>query len=61
VNEVERRLEAERAHEFWDQATAAGLKGDKREQWVMGRLGWVPQRDVSKLRRLLKCKVKSAE
>src|SRR5438876_1192245 len=36
VNEIERRREAERAREWWEQATAAGLKGDRRNQWVMG-------------------------
>jgi len=60
-NKAERRKEAERAQELWSEATAAGLKGDKRDQWVMGRLGWVPQTDVSKLKRLLKFKVKTAE
>ena len=61
VNEVERRQEAERAQEYWDEATSAGLKGDNRDQWVMGRLGWDARTDESRLRRLLKCKVKSEE
>lgn len=56
VNEVERRQEAERAKEYWEQATAGGLQGDRRKQWVMGRLGWDPRTDDSKLRRVLKRK-----
>src|SRR4051812_15433525 len=39
-NQAERREEAKRARELWEQATEAGLRGEKREQWVMGRLGW---------------------
>jgi hypothetical protein len=54
VNEIERRQEAEKARELWDEASAAGLKGDRRGQWVMGRLGWDPRTDESKLRRLLR-------
>ena len=53
VNEVERRQEAEKAGEYWGQATAAGLRGDRRNQWVMGRLGWDPRTDDRKLRRLM--------
>ena len=54
VNEIERRREAEKARELWEQASAAGLKGERREQWVMGRLGWDARTDESKLRRLLR-------
>jgi hypothetical protein len=54
VNEIERRREAEKARELWEEASAAGLKGEKREQWVMGRLGWDPRTDESKLRRLMR-------
>jgi hypothetical protein len=53
-NEVERRAEAERAQAWWEQAEKVGLKGDQRNQWVMGRLGWDPRTDDSKLRRLLR-------
>src|ERR1043166_5800885 len=53
VNEGERRQEAEKAGEYWGQATAAGLRGDRRNQWVMGRLGWDPRTDDRKLRRLM--------
>jgi hypothetical protein len=54
VNEIERRREAEKARELWEQASAAGLKGERREQWVMGRLGWDPRTDESRLRRLVR-------
>ena len=49
-----RRGEAERARSLWEEATRAGLKGDKRNQWVMGKLGWDARTDESKLRRLVK-------
>jgi hypothetical protein len=48
-----RRDEAERAKRFWEEASQAGLRGDRRKQWVMGRLGWNARTDESKLRRLL--------
>jgi hypothetical protein len=54
VNEIERRREAEKARELWEEASAVGLKGERREQWVMGRLGWDPRTDESKLRRLMR-------
>jgi hypothetical protein len=53
-NEAERREEAERGRQFWQEATKAGLKGEKRKQWVMGRLGWDARTDDSRLRRVLK-------
>ena len=49
-----RRTEAERAKALWEEASRAGLKGEKRKQWVMGRLGWDARTDESRLRRLLK-------
>jgi hypothetical protein len=54
LNLAERRQEATRAKELWDQAAKAGLKGDRRNEWVMNRLGWVPGTDESRLRRLVK-------
>ena len=55
-NQAERREEAKRARELWEQATEAGLRGEKREQWVMGRLGWDARTDESRLKRLIKNK-----
>ena len=49
-----RRTEAERGKALWEEASRAGLKGEKRKQWVMGRLGWDARTDESRLRRLLK-------
>ena len=49
-----RRDEAARAKELWEEATRAGLKGDRRKQWVMGRLGWDARTDESKLRRMMR-------
>jgi len=49
-----RREEGDRARALWTEATKAGLKGDRRTQWVMGRLGWDARTDESRLRRLLR-------
>jgi hypothetical protein len=49
-----RREETSRAKELWREATKAGLRGDRRVQWVMGRLGWDARTDESKLRRLIR-------
>jgi hypothetical protein len=48
-----RRTEARRANALWAQATKAGLRGDRRREWVMRELGWDGRTDESKLRRLL--------
>ena len=53
---VERRQESERARELWGEATEAGLKGQRRIDWVMGRMGWDARTDESRLRRILKGK-----
>ena len=52
-----RRAEAESGKRFWKEAGLAGLKGDRRVQWVMGRLGWDARTDESKLRRLLRGRI----
>ncbi len=49
-----RRDEATRAKELWKEATKGGLKGDRRTQWVMGKLGWDARTDESRLRRLMR-------
>ena len=48
-----RREEAERGRALWEEASRAGLKGERRKQWVMERLGWDARTDESRLRRLL--------
>jgi len=53
ANRAERLQEAERARRLWTEATKAGLKGDRRDQWVMGSLGWDARTSESRLRRLL--------
>lgn len=53
LNQSERREEAERGRELWNEAARAGLRGENRTQWVMGRLGWDPRTDASRLTRLL--------
>jgi hypothetical protein len=52
-NQIDRHRESSRAARFWKQATAAGLKGDRRNSWVMGMLGWDARNDARQLRRLL--------
>jgi hypothetical protein len=51
---IARRAEAGRAKELWEEAKSAGLKGEKRQEWVMERLGWDARTDGRRLRRLLK-------
>jgi hypothetical protein len=58
-NQAERRQDAKRAWELWNEATEAGMKGEGRNQWVMGRLGWDARTDESRLRRLMKGSLKS--
>jgi hypothetical protein len=53
TNALARQEEAKRARRFWREATRKGLKGEKRVEWVMGRLGWDLRTDESKLRRLM--------
>lgn len=53
-NQIDRHRESKQASRFWNQATAAGLKGDRRNSWVMGKLGWDARNDARQLRRLLK-------
>jgi hypothetical protein len=53
LNRAERAREAERARRLWSEATRAGMKGDRRKQWVIERLGWDARTDESRLRRLL--------
>lgn len=54
LNRLAQRDEAEQAKRLWEQATAAGQRGDARIHWVMGKLGWDARTDESKLRRLLR-------
>ena len=51
-NQMEQAAEAKRAARFNAEAKAKGLKGDKRENWVMSQLKWA-KTDARKLRRLL--------
>jgi len=48
-----RQTETNTAKHLWAEATQAGLKGERRDQWVMGRLGWDARTDERKLRRML--------
>lgn len=48
------RVEAKRAKAFWVEAESIGLRGGKRVEWVMSKLGWHPGTDESRLKRLLR-------
>ena len=54
MNRLSREEDGRRSQNLWQQATQAGLKGDRRIHWVMGKLGWDPRTDESRLRRLIK-------
>jgi hypothetical protein len=49
-----RRHDAKRALQFWRKALEAGLKGEARIAWTIKQMGWHPQTDESKLKRLLR-------
>ncbi|MCC7518527.1 MAG: hypothetical protein IT578_05015 [Verrucomicrobiae bacterium] len=53
-NQRERRKEAMRAKRLMEQAVARGLKGSRRDDWVMRRLNWDVRTEPRALRRLLK-------
>lgn len=54
ANQIEKSHQAADARRFWSEATAAGLKGEKRTDAVLSKLGWLPDTDPKQLRRLLK-------
>jgi hypothetical protein len=54
MNRTANRQDAEKARILWGQANAAGVKGARREEWVMNRLGWLPYTDPTKLRRMIR-------
>lgn len=54
ANQKERRKQAESARAFFKQASQSGMKGEKRDDWVMAKLGLHPETDRKQLWRLLK-------
>ena len=54
LNQISLREDAERAQHLWQKATLSGQKGKQRDRTVMDKMGWRPDTDESKLRRLLK-------
>jgi hypothetical protein len=52
--EVARMKEAFKAQALWQQSKKEGLKGETRKEWVIKKMGWRPENDFSKFRRLLK-------
>jgi len=53
-NQLDQKREAEHAAQLASEAAAKGLKGEKRNLWIMKNLGWDARTDERKLRRLLK-------
>ncbi len=56
-NQLAQKREAKHATQLMAEATVRGLKGEARNLWVMGQLGWDIRTDERKLRRLLKLKI----
>jgi hypothetical protein len=54
ASQIERTHQAADARRYWKEATQAGLKGEKRVDLVLSKLGWHPDTDPKQLRRLLK-------
>jgi hypothetical protein len=54
TNQKERRKQAEAARTHWAEASIKGMRGEKRDGWVMAKLGMHPDTDAKQLRRLLK-------
>jgi hypothetical protein len=53
-NQRERRLDAKKAQTYLQEAKRLGLKGDARTDHLLKKMGWHPDTDPSRLRRLLK-------
>lgn len=56
ANQAERRKQAEIARRLIKKATEQGMKGEKRDYWVMAKLGLHPDTHPKQLQRLLKIK-----
>ncbi|MDD2709244.1 MAG: hypothetical protein PHV34_14755 [Verrucomicrobiae bacterium] len=54
MNRISREDEARKAASLWAAASKAGLKGDRKTNWVMEQMKWLPGTDESKLKRLLR-------
>jgi hypothetical protein len=54
MNRTAMRQETRNASDLWNQAKGLGMKGSRRDQWVMNRMGWLPHTDPSRLRTVLK-------
>lgn len=54
ANQVERRKQAEVARKLMKKAAGQGMKGEKRDYWVMAKLGLHPDTHPKQLQRLLK-------
>ena len=54
ASQAERRNQAEVARKFMSQAMKLGMKGDKRNYWVMAKLGLHPDTHPKQLHRILK-------
>ena len=56
ANQMERKAQATTARKYMDEAKRRGMKGEKRDCWVMEQIGMAPNIDARQLRRLLKAK-----
>jgi hypothetical protein len=52
-NQRDRLKEARRVHQLWRETSQTGVKGDARYRIVIGKMGWHPKTDFSRVRRLL--------
>jgi hypothetical protein len=51
--ELARKREAIKAQKLWQQSKQMGLKGEDRKCWLIEQMGWPPNNDFSRARRLL--------
>lgn len=51
-----RREDSKRVKSLWQKAKTLGMKGDARMKWVIEQVGWHPNTDASKVKRLLRLK-----
>jgi hypothetical protein len=54
ANQIQRREQAKEAKRFFNEATRRGMKGERRNSWVMNKIRMHPQTDPKQLRRLIK-------
>lgn len=53
LGELERKREAIKIQRLWHESKHRGLRGEERKSWVIEKMGWLPNNDFSRARRLL--------